>query len=713
MENRNIQLPNPEAQPNPELDAAAEVQSYNRRESLAESLIKSAETPQELFMGVRKLMKKLEDGSTPNGLQERYKPQQLYGDITDRIDEMSYSVDDLKDMGWLVQYSEGEGTGKLSSSKYEATAMRVELVEKSGKYGYERKLYFGTNETREKLKTACEAAKLEFEVRNIIGEHLGVRLSIDLRDSLENLVAIMHSGRVPKFKVEHLNSIFNLPGVKELETSPDNHQLGDQVEEAMFLNLVMLNSGNKQRMLDFLDRPGAKFLIAKLAKEKGQTYDEWKLKNVGNVEKWIEDKDRHLVDGDKDKNTGYEYEATWRQEARDGRRGTLTQYSNIAAWGGGPGEFSASKEKEFIEEIMGGLVGSAEASWIAAAMMRATGTYASEGYVALPNGKSLLPLGEGRFISGDDTGKYWAYMFNYKEGSKGRASGLKGMLGKIPDMAMNLFDWSQVVVGKEPALDSKGQLIKNLDGTTRITDKKRSVWDAWLGTAGGKQKIDLLTGKKTDQLTTEEGYNRLGSVDFSSLEREFHGTFSIMQWLMGNERGPVGVFIDAMNVEDFKAEDFSLNALKKKWKYVDIVMNPVVLTKGSQQLYSNPDKAPKQIKKNFLRNLMKARIGSASFAQNILNAKERLFDPNLGTAEVPTPLLIKEFVNETLKGNFDGEEGIRAHYIDENKVLRTRGTRGTSGKALDVDAVIAEKFIQQGEDEEIVSYSGRVTGRPS
>lgn len=682
---------------NHEVEDAIANRMYYRTESLSSELISSAENPQELFRGLRQLEKQLEDGNIPFSLSERYTPPRELSIMYERADVLRMTPDDLVNLKLIRNYNPSTGEGIPVKRKYASLSLSVEENpitipdERTGRQrqvDVELKYNFGTPEKRAEMSRAYDRAKTELEARSIMDEHIGLRLNLDFRDNLEGLVGALHGGRMPKFKADHLEAIFNMPDVNELATNPESRKLGDQVEEALFLNLVMLNSGNKGRMKDFLDRPGAKYLIAKLAKESGMTYDEWKIMNIGDVDRWDDDSNRDL-------------KKTWRVEQQDGRRGALTKWGNISAWGGNPSEFGADKEKEFIEDTVGKLVGSIEASWLAATLMRVIGAYASEGYVALPNGKSLLPLGEGRYISGDDTGKFYAYMFNMKEGLKGRVSGLKDMVGKVPDMAMNLFDWAAVEMDDLPFVKPDGKSIsegENYNGP-RIP-QKRSIWDAWLGTAGGKSKVDLVTGKETQNKTAEEPYHRLGSLNFKSLEREFHGTFTIMQWLMGNGEGPTGVFVDAMKV-DFKFEDFSLNNLKKEIKYIGIVMNPVVLTKGSQHLYDNVD--CETIQENFFRNLMSARIRSVAFKTNILNQKVKLFNPgDIGTSvDVPAAKLVDLFVNEAIKGikgNYKEEIDVVSHYIDDNGDLRN-----VAAPAKVVGAVVDNAKFEE--------HTGKITGK--
>lgn len=655
------------SEPKPEEEAEAQIFS---RESLSDELIIAAETPEELFIGLRLLERKLEDPNIPPGLTERYTPPRQLSAMYGRAEMMAFSIEELLKRGWITDYNPDTGEAKPKDERFAPLAIRVEVTERSKRgLGLERRYYFGKGEERKLLEKAYRRAILELEARHIMGEHVAARLSLDFRDSLGSLVTLMHSARMPKFKPEHLEALFNMPGLDELAENPENRRLGDQVEEAMFLYLVMLNSGNKQRMQDFLDRPGAKHLIAKLAKEKGQEYATWVKENIGDVQSWEDDNKRLLTDeGDN--------QATWRIEAADGRRGALTRWSNIVAWGGKPGEFGKDKEVGFIEGVVGGLVGSVEAARVAALMMRAIGAFASEGYVALPNGKSLLPLGESRFLSGDDTGKFWVYMATRKEWAKNRPAGLKEMIGRFPDVAMNLFDWAQVEVV--------------LPDGTRV---RRSIWDAWLGTAGDKPIISLLTGKETGKVTKEEPYQRLGDLNFRSLVPDFHGDFTTIQWLIGSDEGPTGVYPNAMNTE-FKPEDFSLQALKKLWKYITITKNLITLTKGSPHLYDLGEKTEEQfetleltekgfptrkrwvvesgvvetIQRRFMRNLIAARILSDRFVTAIM--PETVMVYNTGSIggdflEVPFANMIPLFLETVLKPPPTTEEELGAHFVDD------------------------------------------------
>ena len=667
-----------ESENNHELGDEAESLKYARRESLSDELINAAETPEELFIGLRLLERQLEDGHTPPSLSERYTPPRQHSAMFERKEAMSVSIEDLKKRGWLKNYNPDTGEGRPKDARFASFAISSEqteniIEENSRRYlKNERRYNFGTPESRKVLALAYERAIHELEVRDILGEHVSLRINLDYRDNLEGLVEMLHSGRMPKLKAKHLEVLFNMPSLEELskpglkpEELEKMHGLGDQVEEAVFLNLLMLNSGTRQGMKDFLDKPGAAVLMNRLAEKAHMNIDEWKVKYVGVLDEWVDDDKREIE--------------SYKKEPR----GLITMFSNIPAIGT-PGEFGSDKESDFIEKYVGGAVGSVEASWIAATLMRSTGAYASEGYVALPNGKSSLPLGEGRYISGDDTGKFHTYMFNYKEGMKGRPSGLKDMVGRIPDMAMNLFDWAQVRVDDLPL--EKGEPVR------------RSIWDAWLGTPGGKRKTILLTGKESNDpkdITTEEGYHRLGDMKFDSLDREFHGTFTIMQWLMGREGA--GVFTDAIKT-DFRMEDFSLNELKKKVKYMGIVMNPVVMTKGSTQnfKYENDDPGHTAflLQRNFFKNLMSARVKSASFALNILPSQVRLYNPGFGQPKeisVPAALLVHKFIDEAIKfgkSEFSNEADIVKHYIDDNYNLRTSGTM------LDVEKILKEAVFE-------------------
>lgn len=662
-----------------------------RIESLHNEQISFAEEPQELFYGLREMERKMENGNIPHDLSEHWTPPRELSMMFERANMLKIKASELEKRGWIKNYDPETGVAEPKNPKYAFLAISITpYQDKEDVDGHQFRVTkyrhnFGketdTINERETLAKAYDKAVLELEARSILDQHIGVRRSLRFRDNLEGLTALMHDGGMPYFTTDHLTALFNMPDVDEMASKPDNHLLGDQLEEAIFLNLVMLNSGTKDKMKSFLERPGAQHLMAKLAKEKaereglvGYTTDDWIHENIGYINgyKWKDSQSKEhdgWVENEK-----RDLKKTWREEQKceikekDGKvnhlRGELTKWANIIAWGGKTAEFSTNDENAFLEHI-DKLVGSKDASWLAATLMRDIGAYGSEGYVAI-KGQTLLPLGEGRYLSGDDTGKYRTYMFNLKEGFKGQSSGLKDMIGRIPDMAMNLFDWAGVKVSDLP-LDKDGAV------------QRRSIWDAWLGTVGGKPKIDLLTMKPVNSSNPEmktnfEPYHRLGDLDFGSLERDFHGSFTIMQWLMGNREGPTGVYVDAMKTNFRFEDDFTLDSLKKKIKYINIVMNPVVLTQGSQHLYANIDNSCTAIKKNFFNNLMSARLNSASFAQTILPATSRLYTPTGGVVEVSQAKLVKLFIEEAQKDTeIQTEEQLIRHYVDENGRLRTVG----------------------------------------
>lgn len=665
-------------------DEAESSRRSSRRESLYDELIDSAETPEELFIGLRQLERKKEDGNIPPNLDERYTPPRHLSSMYDRAANLSYSIDELVENGWVTNYNEETGEAKLKDDRFAPLAIKAEQVEKFDSYGrligYEMKYNLGTRESRKALEKAYQQAVSELEARDVIGEHFGFRMHVDYRDDLEGLVEMLHSSRMPKLRISHLEALFNMPGLAELKKDQNNHILGDQVEEALFLNLVMLNSGTKDRMKAFLKRPGVQHLIAKMAKESNMTYQNWVSKNIGDVDGWVEDEVRELT--------------TFKDETRDGKRGTITRFGNIPAFVGKPGEFANDDEVNFIEKDIAGLVsgsglstkGGIEAAWLSVGIMRGLGVFGSDGFVALKNGKSSLPLGEGRIFSGDDTGKFNTYLFNMKEGFKGRPTGLKDMIGRIPDMAMNLFDWAQVRVVLP-------------DGTVA----RRSIWDAWLGTAEDVPIKDIVTMEETGKKTKKEEYHRLGDLNFKSLDREFHGTFTIMQWLAG--RQGLGVYTDAM-ATSVKPEEFDNNSQKKRWKYIGIVMNALILTKGSPHLYDLGKETKEEIVtidlgtsskglleskintniitsagvdtvcRRFFRNVNAAKIGSASFALNVLPSTMKIYnDGAVGGQffEVPYANLVELNINQIAKDNFNSEDEILTRYVDDMVRMKSFG----------------------------------------
>lgn len=692
----------PEEEAKQKLEAEMAARNMGR-ESVFENMAVNGKTPREVMTGVRKILEPKDESVIPSDMEDPWQARRVFAAIYERRQRLQITTEELVKDGLIRNYDPMTGKAEILDRKAAQYAIFSEektewVVTKRSKvvgtnqvieeetpqivyeYNFGKEDTMAGKDERKEMAKICEKAYLEMGAKTIIGEHIGVRLSLRFRDNLEGLADYLHETGA-KFKAEHLIAIFNMPDIKELATSPDNHTLGDKVEEAMLCNLLMLNSGSKERMLNFMEKPGVKFLIAKMAKENNMNYDTWVKNNIGDINRWVNDTDRLLIDEDGQP-------ATFRIEAEDSRRGKLTKWGNIAAFGGGPGDFGGDDEKSFIGNDVGGLVGSVEASWVAATLMRVVGAYASEGYVALPNGKTLLTLGEGRYISSDDEGKGHIFCFNMKEGLKGCPSGLKDMIGRMPELDTNLFDWAQVKM--RDVKDKKGK------------PARRSIWDAWLGTAGGKQKIDLLTGKKTsdpNKKTTEEGYHRLGSLNFGSLDRDFHGTWGIMRWLAF--RRDDGILPDALNVEKFSYADFSVNSLKKKVKYNKIVMNPITLTKGSTQLYDFDGSSIKTIQKNYFSNLMTARMQSSCFRQNVLPQTVPVFNESKGTDyqdKVSAAVLACMFVKAVENNDPRTQDELIKSYVDANDKISLAG-----GLAKAIGALSERKIID--------SNLGRIVGK--
>lgn len=707
-----------EPDPSKDMDPNVVNRMMHGSEALSSELIARAKRPHDLIYGVRRLEETMEDGNVPGPLGDHWTPPQELRTMMQRTKNLKIPVSDLEALDWVTDYDPKTGWGQPTDVEYTSLALfkRQDPVYMEYKDGTRRQIdtevsyNYGTPEKRAEMAKTYERLTHELEARAIINEHVGLRLNPDFRDNLGGLVTMLKSGRMPKFKADHLKALFNMPGLAESKKEPENTRLGDQLEEAIMLNRIMLHSGTKQQMLGYLEKPGVKYLIARMAKEQesrtGEDYTsaDWIRDNIGDVKNWVDDKVRKDDTFLKDES---------------GLRKDLTKWSNMAAFGGNPGDMGGDDEIAFIEKAVGGLCGSVEAAWVASSFLRAIGTYSSMGVVDLPGEKKkpVLELGSARYIASDDTGKLLAYAFNMKEGTKGNPSGLKNMIGKIPDLAMDLFDWAQVKVQLE-------------DGTW----DRRSVWDAWEGTVGGLKKIDLLKGVETDQLTKKEDYHRLGDLKFETLDKGFHDTFAIMQWLSGSDQQPTGVLPNALEADfDFKA--FLLNKLKKDRKYVQIVFNKIVMTKGSPHLYVfTPDKrhyedendrmkeipfTMNMLVKNFMRNLMLARINSYSFSTQVLNYTVPTTEPDVKEVGIPGPVLAQAFIKEVLKDNPGDEEEVKKHYIDAYSKLTSLAEVDlkvakikNAGTIFDRFAILKEQFLPEDPYERtLVGYVGKVTGK--
>ncbi len=628
---------------------------YRGNESLKNELLFNAETPSEVIHGLRYLESKLEDGNVPGELADHYGPGRVLEMMTDKMNALNLSLDELVRRKWIIQ---DPATKEYlpKKKKFGSLAISVDEVpvtdEIGGRkriVGTETKYNFGTEKERKDLARAYERAINELEARVVVDSHVGIR--IKLRDSLESLVETANH-RASKLKVPHLIELFNLADPNEMDNDVENHVLGDKIEMASVLYLGMLASETKEGMQEFLKRPRVKELMELW---KGQmTAEDFQKSLFGDVNSW-----KAITDRDLD---------TFRSEIR----GPMTKHGNIP----GRGLLTYEDETNFIEKV-GNVVGSVEASWVAAAFLRATGVFASEGYVALPkNEKSFnLELGVAQFLSSDDTGKLLVNLWNKKEFSKKRSSGLQGLMSRIPNMAFSFFDWAQVDVGN-------GLLDEN----------KRSIMDAWLGTPAGFKK-SILTGEVTNIPLAEERGRPLREVKWNSLPRDAHANFTNMQWLAA--RQDTGV-LDILMKTEVREEDFLLSNLKKMWKYFGIVFNPIVVAKGSAHKYDMTgwDKIPQHL----FHNMLVARKKSASYALNVLPGTKKLFNPAKGAAnsiENSTALILDLNIKTMdTAGNLDN---IESGYLDKNESMR-----------VDAEGIaFAEKALKV----EYKAANGRITGK--
>ncbi len=843
-------------------------------EFVSHNLISQAVEPKQLFYGLREKESRWESGFVAQPLGNDFSPPSVLTTMMSRANWLGQTPDDLIHKGLLIAYDANSGMGVLRSpAKHGGLVIDNErIVQDQTPEGFPYTwVDIGLPEQRAGMAAAYHVGSVEINVRALMGDQYGILTNLNVRDDLATLVDWQH-GTQATYRPEHMEALFNLPSIRELEAlheykyKPEDikkmRELGDQIEEAMLCELIMMKSGSKEGMQDLLARPGADHLIRKMATEEENrrkmaedklaekenrqsnadniryTGEDWITEYIGDVDGWEDDMQRDL-------------KKTWRQEIKDrkkgkydknerGRRGKLTQWANMISFKGEPGEISTKIEKHFIEKDVGGAVGgSEEAAWMATVLMRDIGAFSSWGYTALPNGQSHAELGTFRILSADDRQKFYSYMFFVqKEGYSNRSSGVQELIYRVPDMAMDLFHWGQVAVDGMFEKDETGALI--LDDNNEPKVAKRSIWDAWLGTAE-QPKRDLVTGKiaeygikevqvdldekgdfslesdrdliekgqlvlikdpdskhgesakfyvtkkdaekikngektgaeydaiandekarvfeiedpdshekrrvymtEEDRLKIQNGGailmretevqfkpevdpktgkpksvekpesgktrvfyakkvqaepgNRLGNLNWDSLETYWHGTFGTMQWLMGRDK--VGVWTDIKNVDDFGAGDFSLSRLKMMYKYIGITQNAITLTQGSPHLFDMgkvtldavqtydltndggttfsfhevQTEGSETIQRNLFRNIIAARVHTSNWVQNIMGKKSEAYNlAKIGGPlyeDVPLSNILEMFIKEALKGTPKTEEELLAHYVDDLKRLQ-------------------------------------------
>lgn len=596
------------------------------KENMSLELARS-DIPSHYLEGMRRLAKKDDEPDIHDRLRNPYVESTVEDIFVEKHENHSTTIEKLEAMKIIDGYDPGTGYADLTDERYSGFALKVE-----GQKG-EKKYYFGKGANREEANKerkdkarGFEIALREFSIRKVIGEHVGLSMSGGLRDSLEGLTETMHT-RASKLSIPQLQEIWNLPSIDRVDVDINDHTFGKQIEEAMFCYEIMLHSATKTMMEEFLARPGAKDLITRLAVKAGQTEDKWKLDNIGDLTKWVDDNKRTLLSYMTDS------------------RGELTKHSNIASYEAPNGDkLSYDNETAFINHV-GKLVGSVEASWFGGSILRAFGEFSSKGFVLLPNGEFSLALGESQFISSDDLGKFHIFLYQLKEYMKKRPSGPKDLIGKIPDIALSFLDTAQVdtIYGK------------------------RSMMDAWLGTAAG-YKIDMDTGDLTKEIIKEESGTRLGELKFGSLQRGAHNTHLLMNWLKGREDWGI---VNQIMKNDFGPGDLSLNNQKKLLKYIGIIFHPGTLSHGSPHKYvkSSAKNAPM----NIFNRIYNARKLTQSYVMNILGAGVKLFNPS-GTNgpgdEYSAALIIDEGVRTLIEKEPDLAKIADSTYVDADADLK-------------------------------------------
>lgn len=558
------------------------------------------ESPARILKGVRMSLER-SAGNTPRELEDHIGPQRIEERLQSQIQIFELTPEDLEDLNIVKNYNPDTGYANLVDEEEGGSL----ALRKEGK-GRETAYYFGKEGEREARAELLTRIRDEMEARTIIGSLLGVSMHPSTRDNLEGIVETRLT-RTSGLSIEHIKAVFSAPNISELKDASKNpkealekHGFADDVEAVMILMEGAMASGTKSGMQEFLTLPR----VIEVAKER-----KWDIKAIfGDVENWVDDDLREL--------------STFLDETKEGLRGSATSLGNPICYDGGNNEKLTHKmENDFINglgKIAAGKKGQ-EAAWLAISILRSLGEFNSKGYVVLPNGDFILPLGENRILSMDDSGKGYANMQAIKELYKARPGASRDMVNRLPDMTLSHLQWTQIMT-------SHG---------------RRSIIRAWLGTPPGLHKINLETNSPTKEIVPEEAGCSLAKLDWDSLETHANKGYFLMEWLKFRENA--GVY-QLLTKTEFRPEDFSMKSLKAAWKYISICMNPNTLTKGDNHLYDTS--GAKNVALALFKNMYNAMKTTSWYSTNILPQTIRFYEKN---KEKPTEKLLADLIDQNFE----------------------------------------------------------------
>ena len=132
---------------------------FRAGELLTSEKVVAAETPRELFEGVRELLRdSVEDAETPRSLSSHYNASRLLESMKDRASMIEISATQLAREGKIKNYNPATGEGEPVRKKFDAYAISGdEYVRKDPQVRHVEigiKYNFGTDESRKELSRA-------------------------------------------------------------------------------------------------------------------------------------------------------------------------------------------------------------------------------------------------------------------------------------------------------------------------------------------------------------------------------------------------------------------------------------------------------------------------------------------------------------------------------------------------------------------------------
>ncbi|QQS39067.1 hypothetical protein IPM62_00400 [Candidatus Woesebacteria bacterium] len=284
----------------------------------------------------------------------------------------------------------------------------------------------------------------------------------------------------------------------EFRNNPNARHLGNDVSMAIMLYDLVAASENKTKMLDYIQSPGFKRIVA--GEKEGEVLRGFTKRFIGNPSNWKEEnkKVENANNPSQSLYTGERTKEDLKIEAND--RGLLTVAGNVFA------HKESTRTRQVVDDIVCQLVGGNQtAQLIAKNLYRVSGAAAAAGAEIYKDGNRYLPEVEGYPAGSDDLVALTQFKAKQiKDREKGSPCGVIYTCGLYPDLLADFWSF---------------QTVEGAKGSIKV---KRSLREYMWG--GGDGVHDLDAG------------HLLGEVDWKSFPPELWQEHKLRMYYGGRDR---------------------------------------------------------------------------------------------------------------------------------------------------------------------------------